>query len=148
MRVLKQDNYQVYGELQALDQILANFEQFLLPCLSHNIWFQCKLALAEGFTNAVRHAHKNLPSEIPIEIAISLSINSLEIRIWDYGPPFDLAQFLETIPNREKKLVEGGQGIPILQKIADHLSYVRTNDNRNCLLIVKQFEPVRQDAYE
>jgi serine/threonine-protein kinase RsbW len=31
----------------------------------------------------------------------------------------------------------GGRGIAILQKIADHLSYKRTDDNRNCLLIVK-----------
>ncbi|MEO8893751.1 MAG: anti-sigma regulatory factor, partial [Coleofasciculaceae cyanobacterium] len=32
-----------------------------------------------------------------------------------------------------------GRGIAILQKIADKLSYTRTSDNRNCLLMVKTF---------
>ena len=49
---------------------------------------QCKLAVVEGFTNAVRHAHKNLPLETPIELAFSVFQERLEIEIWDSGQPF------------------------------------------------------------
>ena len=49
---------------------------------------QCKLAVVEGFTNAVRHAHKNLPLETPIDLAFSVFEERLEIEIWDSGQPF------------------------------------------------------------
>ena len=34
----------------------------------------------------------------------------------------------------------GGRGVIILHKIADRLSYTRQGDNRNCLLIVKNYD--------
>jgi serine/threonine-protein kinase RsbW len=103
------------------------------------------LALAEGFTNAVRHAHHNLPTEVPIEIEIAILEQSLELRIWDYGPPnFDLQAYIKNLPLRQKqnhRLDTNGRGIPILLKIADRLSYFRTEDGRNCLLIVRNYLP-------
>ncbi|MEG3936651.1 ATP-binding protein [Microcoleus sp. S36b_A3] len=60
---------------------------------------QCKLATIEGFTNAVRHAHKNLPLETPINLEITVFSERLEVKIWDMGEPFDLqAKLIEELP--------------------------------------------------
>jgi serine/threonine-protein kinase RsbW len=45
--------------------------------------------VSEAFTNAVRQAHKNLPRETPIELEITVFNERLEIKIWDWGEPFD-----------------------------------------------------------
>ena len=103
------------------------------------MWIQCQLALAEGFTNAVRHAHKNLTPNVPIDLEVTLFPQALELRIWDQGPPFDLEKRIQELETTVDNQAGGGRGIAILQKIAQKLSYTRTDDNRNCLLIVKTF---------
>lgn len=143
LKVLKKTSFQVSGDLKALDDVLSRFNKINQPSIPKKDWLQCQLALTEGFTNAVRHAHKHLSTEIPIEIEITLRRQSMEMRIWDYGPPFDLEAFVENLSEKVNNRSEGGRGIEILQKIADHLSYVRTDENRNCLLIVKQFSPLK-----
>ena len=50
---------------------------------------QCILAVSEALTNAVRHAHKNLPRETPIYLEITVFNDRLEIKNWDWGEPFD-----------------------------------------------------------
>ncbi|MEA5508148.1 anti-sigma regulatory factor [Crocosphaera sp. UHCC 0190] len=142
MSVLKQISFKIESDLKALDQVLGYFDQINQPWIPKKDWLQCQLALAEGFTNAVRHAHKNLPPDVSVEIEIKLSSNSLEMRIWDSGPSFDLQGFLQAKDLQENRLVGHGQGLPILQKIAAQLSYARTDDQRNCLLIVKNFSPL------
>lgn len=138
MSVLKTINFKVSSDLQQLNQVLSYFDELNQPWILKKDWLHCQLALAEGFTNAVRHAHQQLSPEIPIEIQIVLHSESLEIRIWDRGKPFDLAAFLQN--HQHSTQLEGhGQGLPILQKIAAHLSYTRTEDDRNCLLIIKRF---------
>ena len=147
----QQLSFQVNSELKALDQVLANFSRLHQPSIPTKDWLQCQLALAEGFTNAVRHAHQGLPPEVPIQIEISIEPQAVEIRIWDYGPPFNLEDFLKqqgrarghgadtgASPLHDKQMSEHGQGLIILGKISTHLSYTRTQDNRNCLHIVKQ----------
>lgn len=132
-------HFQVNSDLKELDQVLTYFKQLNQPWICKKDWLQCQLALAEGFTNAVRHAHQNLPIEIPIEIEITLNSHNIEMRIWDFGPPFDLDDFIKNLDGKNNHLSGHGQGIPILNKIAAHLSYEHTDDHRNCLLIVKQF---------
>jgi serine/threonine-protein kinase RsbW len=83
---------------------------------------------------------------MPIEVEITLERDSLQIRIWDYGAPFDLDAFLANKHRRADQLAGHGQGLPILHKIAAHLSYLRTEDNRNCLLIVKRFSEQQPDG--
>jgi serine/threonine-protein kinase RsbW len=141
LKDFKKSSKQVPTDLKALDQVLSWFDQLNQPSIPKKVWIQCQLALAEGFTNAVRHAHKDLPTNVPIDIEVTLFHQSLELRIWDQGPPFDLEQRLQTQEQKEKENNDGGggRGIAILQKIADKLSYRRTDDNRNCLLIVKHF---------
>lgn len=126
-------------DLKALDQVLTWFDQFNQGSIPKKVWIQCQLALAEGFTNAVRHAHKNLTPNVPIDIEVTLFAQALELRVWDQGPPFDLEKRFQEFKQTADDQAGGGRGIAILQKIADKLSYTRTDDNRNCLLIVKTY---------
>jgi len=137
LKDLKKFMRQFPTDRTALEEVLLWFEEFNQPSIPRTVWIQCQLALAEGFTNAVRHAHKDLPTNVPIDIEVTLFPQSLELRIWDQGPPFDLEQRLQHLEQSVDEHSGGGRGIAILQKIADHLSYKRTDDNRNCLLIVK-----------
>ena len=134
----QQLSFQVNSDLKSLDQVLENFNRLHQPSIPTKDWLQCQLALAEGFTNAVRHAHQGLPPKVPIQIEIFLEPQTVEIRIWDWGPPFNLEDFLKQQAGSQKQLSEHGQGLTILGKISTHLSYTRTQDNRNCLHIVKQ----------
>ena len=131
-------NLQVNTDLQELERVLEWFNQLEDIPISQQVWAQCQLVLAEGFTNAVRHAHKNLPLETPIELEVIVFSQSLEIKIWDYGQPFDLETKLSTLENSYQDLLaEGGRGLIFMKKLADCVSYTRTAEERNCLVIVK-----------
>jgi serine/threonine-protein kinase RsbW len=130
---------QVGTDLNALGQVLSWFDRFASPSISQRIWLQCKTALAEGFTNAVRHAHKNQSSDVPIEIEVKKSPNSFEIRILDYGLPFNLEEKLKTLPDEIDLEATGGRGLKIMHSIADCLTYTRISANQNCLSIVKYY---------
>ena len=95
---------------------------------------QLNLALAEGFTNAVRHAHATLPEATPIDIELTVSPEELEIRIFDRGEPFDPNSLIEPKPG---VLREGGYGWFLLRRLADRVSYDCVQDQLNCLSIVK-----------
>lgn len=125
--------------LADLARVLSWFDRFESPYVSQRIWLQCKTALAEGFTNAVRHAHKNQPSDRPIEIEVTQSPQSLEIRILDYGPPFNLEEKLKTLPAEIDLEATGGRGLKIMNSIVDRLTYTRIAPDRNCLLMVKYY---------
>lgn len=130
---------QVNTDLNVLNQVLAWFDQFNCSPVPEMKWLECQLALAEGFTNAVRHAHKNQPSETLIDIEVQIFEQYLEIKIWDFGPPFDLEQKLNSLPKEMDLDAEGGRGLKLLKQMADSLTYTRTLNNRNCLLIIKRY---------
>ncbi len=139
LSIVQQDHLTVKSELSLLNQVQEWFEQFCLQHLSQLGWSKTQLdrlnlALAEGFTNAVRHAHHALPPETTIEIKVYLWIDRLEIRIWDYGKPFNPDAIAEPAPGT---LQVGGYGWFLLRRLADRVVYERGADGRNCLLIVK-----------
>ena len=95
------------------------------------------IAVAEGVSNAVRHAHATLPPETPIAIDISLDGDRVDICIWDQGGPFDPSELREPEPG---SLRHGGYGWVLLRRVVDRVTYHREN-NRNCLEIT-QHRPV------
>ncbi|MDX2213256.1 MAG: anti-sigma regulatory factor [Oculatellaceae cyanobacterium bins.114] len=127
-------------DLHALAQVLAWFDQFNHSTIPHSVWLQCQLALAEGFTNAVRHAHKGQPSDTVIDIEVVVLEGCLEIRIWDFGAGFDLEKTLARLSKDVNHEAEGGRGLKLMHRMADVLSYTRTPDQRNCLLIIKKYQ--------
>ncbi len=80
---------QLNSDIKAVAQVLGWVEQLDPLPIPDALLHQCKLAAVEGFTNAVRHAHKNLPLETLIELEITVFKERLEIKIWDRGEPFD-----------------------------------------------------------
>ena len=130
---------QVNTDLDELTQVLEWFNQFNSPPMPHQAWMECQLALAEGFTNAVRHAHGGQPVDLLIDLEVQVFDERMEIRIWDQGAPFDLEERLHRMPSTIDTEAEGGRGLRLMERITDHLSYTRLQDSRNCLLLVKKF---------
>jgi serine/threonine-protein kinase RsbW len=94
----------VNTDVSGLTKVLGWFEQLKDLSLPQEAWWACQLALAEGFTNAVRHAHKNLPVETPIQLEVTVFARRLELRIWDCGQAFDLnAKLTENLAADRKR---------------------------------------------
>jgi len=139
LQPLKRANLQVNTDLNALTQVLAWFDQFNGPPIPSQTWLECQLALVEGFTNAVRHAHRGRPTELTIDMEVAIAAKCIELRIWDYGEPFDMLGKIKSLPQEMDSTAEGGRGLKLIQRIADFLSYTRSADERNCLLIIKDY---------
>jgi cellulose synthase (UDP-forming) len=133
---------QAKADVEVLPQVLSWFEQLRQPSIPNHIWLGCQTVLAEGFDNAVRHAHKGLPPETPIHIEVIIFTQSIEIRIWDYGPDFDLEGHLQQMPDEVDEMAENGRGLGIMRQLVDHFSYTRTADNRNCWLMITSYSQV------
>jgi serine/threonine-protein kinase RsbW len=138
--LLKQFRLQVKTNLEALIEVLHWFEQVTQSSLPEKYRWQCKLALSEGFTNTVRYAHKNLPSSTPIDIEVNIFSDYLEIRIWDWGKPFDLHAKLNALRQNSTDSLEkeSDRGLFFMQELTDDLQYIRGSDKRNCLLMRKK----------
>ncbi|MGB7417416.1 MAG: anti-sigma regulatory factor [Thermosynechococcaceae cyanobacterium] len=135
--MLQRNHLQVNSDLKNLSRILDWLNQIDHVSLSELQWLRCQIALAEGFTNAVRHAHQDLPADTPIDIEIKIAPDYVEMYIWDQGPPFDLAQKLASLPPYADQESERGRGILIMNQVADQLSYQRFEGVKNYLLMVK-----------
>lgn len=144
-----QYHIQVNSDIYALAKLQGWFQQFqtLLP---KPTWMQCNLVLVEVFTNVVSYAHADLAEETPIDIEITLdeSKNALELRIWDYGKPFDIQAEIERVTIEAEKnkdfenvddIPTGGRGLMIAQKIADEIRYETSEDGRNCFVMTQKF---------
>ncbi len=132
---------QVKSELTTLQAALQWFHHNHPAQIPREVWLQCQIGLAEGLTNAIRHAHRHQSPETPVLIEFLVEERTLELRIWDQGPEFDLQEKLDSIPTVVDPDQIGGRGLRLIQRIADEFSYQRSPDHRNCLIIVKHFEP-------
>jgi serine/threonine-protein kinase RsbW len=130
---------EIQTDPKELKSVLSWFDQFQASPIPHNIWLQCQLALIEGFTNAVRHAHAGLPATTPISIEVAVSDRTVDIRIWDRGPGFDLATVLRHKISVNTPESEGGRGLKIMYLVADRLTYEPSPGSGNCLHLHKAF---------
>ena len=94
---------QVNSDLNALTKVFEWFEQLEDLSLPSETWYGFQLALVEGFTNAVRHAHRHLPVETPIQLEVMVFHGRLEFRIWDCGIYFDLDAKIREFMVEDKK---------------------------------------------
>ncbi|MEK0181064.1 MAG: anti-sigma regulatory factor [Oscillatoriales cyanobacterium] len=148
LAMLKKADLQVNTGLNGLDSVLSWFSKLYESRIPTSVWLRCQLALAEGFTNAVRHAHNGKPADLPVEIQVVVFPEFVEIKIWDWGDPFDLETKIKNISETVDIEAPGGRGLKLMKDIGDNLSYVRTADGRNCLLIVKNYSPCLNDRKE
>ncbi len=135
----RQTSLVVRSDLRVLNSIEDWFQQFCAQSGCRLVWlkqqaYPMQLALVEGFSNAVRHAHKSLPTDTEIKIDLALWDDRIEIRIWDRGEPFDPTTLKEPAPGT---LRLGGYGWFLLRRLADQAEYQRCRQGGNCLWLVK-----------
>jgi len=137
---VRQYSLQVQTELEALKEVLHWFEGLIFPLVPQKMGWQCEVALVEAFTNAVRHAHQNLPKNTPIDLEVELQPKFLEMRIWDRGEPFDFdAKLIKGEQEAHSMEKEGGRGLQFIKKLTDELQYLNLPNHRNCLIMRKKF---------
>ena len=147
--MLKHYQIRLNSDIYALVQLQGWFKQFksLLPNI---FWMQCDLVLVEVFTNAVCYAHEGLPEETPIDIELYIddTEKSIELKIWDYGQPFNLQTEIERLVNEAQKnkdfenvddIPTGGRGLILTQTIADDSRYESNVSGRNFVAMTKSF---------
>ncbi|AFY72466.1 anti-sigma regulatory factor (Ser/Thr protein kinase) [Synechococcus sp. PCC 7502] len=129
---------QVNTDLSELAAVLNWFEELDHTNMPKNDWLYCKTALAEVFTNAVRHAHKGMPKNTPILLEAVLEDHSLEMKVFDYGAGFALSDKLANLDDVDINAL-GGRGLDLIHQIVDVFRYDHLPDGRNCLLMIKRF---------
>jgi serine/threonine-protein kinase RsbW len=144
---MQKHSLQVKTDIYDLTTVQKWFQQNISSedmVIPERVLQQMSLLLAEGFANVIYHAHEHLPLETPVDVEIILFADAMELRIWDFGQPFDLLEKLKQIQDQPIDLADidnlptGGRGLLITKAIADKFSYERIND-RNCLVIYKKF---------
>jgi serine/threonine-protein kinase RsbW len=149
---------QIDSDLNEMETVLTWFEQFHQMPLTDEIWLQARLALVEGFTNVVRHAHQHLPQSTPILIQVAVSAVQLEMRIWDEGVEFCLEALIARadVSSIERCDREAHWGSILWRKLCDNHGWViqyhglensqslenlqsleNSQTGRNCLVLCK-----------
>jgi serine/threonine-protein kinase RsbW len=138
-KLIQQYQLRVNTELPELDTVLRWFEQFAQPLLPEKCFWQIQLALSEAFTNTVLYAHSGLSVKTPIELEVKFFTRHLEIRIWDFGDPFDLQAKIQYLSEQQRDPLEqeSDRGLFFMKELTDALDYSRDSDDRNCLLMKK-----------
>jgi serine/threonine-protein kinase RsbW len=141
----------VNSDLDLMTAVAEWFEQFNHPPLDPRLWQEGQIALIEGFTNAVRHAHQHLSPITPVEIAVELSSEALQISIWDRGATYDIELAFEQLsqlinnPDFDPLEREAQWGSIMLLKLRNEygwqICYQRQQD-KNCLRIAKALASV------
>lgn len=130
---LQKIHFQVKTDLKELERVLQESDQLNHLSISNPVLAQIQLILAEGFTNTVRYAHKDLPVETPIEIELMVFHEKLEIRIWDYGQPFDLeAKLCEIQETNQNPGSEGGRSLNFMSKLPEYSNRCKQSKHFQC----------------
>jgi len=131
---------QTTTDLNAIATVLEWFTEVAAPLKPPELVWQAQIILVEGFTNAVRHAHHNLPAITPIDLEMGIDEHQVELCIWDWGQPFDLNAKVQEMIRQEPAdplEQEAGRGLILMYKLTDELHYTRDGNQRNCLVMRK-----------
>jgi serine/threonine-protein kinase RsbW len=85
--------------------------------------FDLNLVLTEAMANAIQHANEGDPAK-EVHIEISAVSQRLIIKVFDFGPGFDVEQYIKP----RHPLEENGRGIYLIHTIMDEISYNFTED--------------------
>jgi serine/threonine-protein kinase RsbW len=92
------------------------------------------LVLTEAMANAIQHANEGDPAK-EVHIEISTVSQRLIIKVFDFGPGFDVEQYIKP----RHPLEENGRGIYLIHTIMDEISYNSTEDG-HVLEMVKNLD--------
>ena len=97
---------------------------------------EIRLAVDEAYTNIIKHAYKNSPSN-PVKIEVGKDSKKLWISILDQGESFKPDEYkAPDILKRIKNKQRGGMGVFLIQKLMDQVQYNRKG-NMNEIRMVK-----------
>lgn len=93
------------------------------------------LAADEALANSVHHAPRG---HSPLEIKIRVTQEALEIIVTDGGKEY-FERFLQPVEIEDhlREMRGNGLGLHIIKSVMDSVEYVRTDDARNMLTLVK-----------
>ena len=86
------ESFLVPSQLDGVGEVLARFERLRSAQINDSLWVEGQTALMEGFSNAVRHAHRDLSPPPPVAIELSRTSVELRIQIDDHGPGYDMEE--------------------------------------------------------
>jgi serine/threonine-protein kinase RsbW len=141
---IQQSHLRVKTDLNEITQVLEWFGKFDNLCVIDRVLMYAKIALAEGFTNAVRHAHQHRHPDTPIDIYAFVFPHYLEVCIWDEGEAFDLANLMDTVEQQYPNLLEHEEhwGGTIFKKLSTDYGWkihyrcpAAPGSDRNCLTL-------------
>lgn len=96
---------------------------------------ELELAFAEATTNIMRHAYGGRDDQ-PVEIEIEVSPEAIQVRLYDWGDPFDPATVDAPVFDGTRT---GGFGLFIIQQAVDEVSYSR-HEGRNGISLTKRLK--------
>ncbi len=89
---------------------------------------EIRLAVDEAYTNIIKHAYKNRPSN-PVTIEVGTDSKKIWISILDHGESFKPEEYkAPDILKRIKNKQRGGMGVFLIQKLMDKVDYNRKGD--------------------
>ncbi len=93
-------------------------------------------SVIEACTNAMEHGNQ-LAEETPIEVIFDVDDPTITITVLDRGPGFD---FNAWQPSNEL-MRERGRGIMIMREFCDSVEFLRHEDGRFMIVLVKKLDP-------
>ena len=122
-------------------QALHWFSQLRPSFVNEQTWAQCITLFGEAFENVVYHVQELTIEHSSVDVRVKMTADMIEVQVWDSGPGFDFDNRLKNLPEMISVEAERGRGLWIMAQVADHLSYTRESDGRNCLKIKKSWVP-------
>ena len=138
---LQTSKLQVESKPEALADVLSWFEDLKIEAIDNRTWLELQTIVGEAFDNVVSHAHRGLSDNLAVALELSILSQSIVFKIWDYGTEFDLEARRLRLPDAIDPEAESGRGIFLLKELCDYFSYTRLPDGRNCLLVIKAYQP-------
>jgi serine/threonine-protein kinase RsbW len=92
------------------------------------------MAADEATNNVMRHAHEGRP-DTPLQIQCFFGPDSVEVRIHDEGPPFDIDAVPQLDPT---ELRVGGRGVFLMRTLMDELYCEPRGPGGNTLRLIKR----------
>lgn len=96
-----------------------------------------RLAVDEAYTNIIKHAYQNNPSE-EVNIEIGSDSSKLWISLMDEGKSFDPNNYSEPdLLKRIKAKKRGGMGVYLIKKLMDQVQYNRKGEMNEIRMVKK-----------
>ena len=145
---LQTSKLQVESKLEAINDVLSWFDRLKIDAIGQSprfandnrAWLELKTVVGEAFDNVVSHAHYGLEDK-KIDLELNILSQSIVFKIWDYGAEFDLEAKRRQATEEISPEAESGRGIFLLEQLSDYFSYTKLPDGRNCLLVIKAYQP-------